>query len=177
MAIAEICPADRIRQLSDISEDVATMLRSAGQAINSLTDRPLETPESDDTDTGMVDSTHTASVNDRKEVFTTHTTAFFTGLQGIVARLRRQAYALEEAGIVIAESATFSSSAQQAGELTRAGQTGKSATQQPERLTNGGLGNLNIGWLNSRRNIVGAEKEDELMGEAKELLEDVLGKD
>ena len=38
-------------------------------------------------------------------------------------------------------------------------------------VTNGGLGDLDVGWLNSRAKDVGAGKERELVKELRELLE------
>jgi hypothetical protein len=171
MASATISPADRIRDLSAINAEVAAMLQSAGQAINSLTDRPLNTP-ADDGDTRMEGGNHTGSIDERKAAFEDNTKAYYTHLQAVVARLRRHAYALEEAGIIAPEAATLAGGPQQ--RQTGQGQVqtkGQGAVQESERITNGGLGNLDVGWLNSRGNRVGVEKESELIHEAKELLE------
>jgi len=53
------------------------------------------------------------------------------------------------------------------------GQGGKEVAQMP--ITNGGLGNLDIGWLNSRRDTIGRQKEGELWKEARRMLEDMAG--
>ena len=87
-------------------------------------------------------------------------------------------YALEEANIIAAEIHTLSSSApsrqQQPNGGTGRGAPATASLAEPERITNGGLGNLDVGWLNSRGNKVGVEKEAELMKEARELAEQVL---
>lgn len=49
--------------------------------------------------------------------------------------------------------------------------------QEAEReapVTNGGLGNLDVGWLNSRGEGVERGKEGELVEEVRELLEGVV---
>ncbi|KAK3720553.1 hypothetical protein LTR37_003602 [Vermiconidia calcicola] len=177
MASPTISSADRIRELSAINADVAAMLQSAGQAVNSLTNRPLDR-SGEDEDSHMGDTSKAATLDERKEAFEEHTKAYYNGLQAIVARLRRQAYALEEAGIIAAEAPALSSGAQQRqagpGAGTQRGQPLAAPAQDAERITNGGLGNLDVGWLNSRGNKVGAEKENDLVQEAKKLLEKTL---
>lgn len=176
MAFQQITPADRIRELSAINGDVAAMLESAGQAINSLTNRPLNQGAEQDGDTQMTDSTKCVTLEERKEAFKKHTTAYYTGLQAIVARLRRQAYALEEAGIIAAEAPALQQRQTAPAASPQRGQAGAAPAHEAERITNGGLGNLDVGWLNSRGNKVGVEKENELVEDAKKLLEEALAK-
>ena len=160
MASQEVTPAARIRELSTINADIPAMLEAAGKAIGAITKKPLiKSGNSDEMDVENGDSN--ATLEQRKAAFAEHTKTYYTTLQAIVARLRRQAYALEEAGIIDAEAASKASA---------------SATGS-ERITNGGLGNLDVGWLNSRGNKVGAEKENELVEETKKLLEESLARD
>lgn len=185
-----LTPAERIHELSAINEDIPVLLSSAGKAIEALTNRPLKVNEDamDGEGSGMDKS---ASVTAHKEAFTENAKAYFINLQSIMARLRRQAYALEEAGIITAEAPALSTAGQNgnstqqpgAGPAARRGVPGMAgaATQrQPaddgDRITNGGLGNLDVGLLNSRGNSVGMEKEAELMAEAKDLLKGLLNK-
>ncbi|KAF2723434.1 hypothetical protein K431DRAFT_22238 [Polychaeton citri CBS 116435] len=164
--------ADRIRELSAINSDVASLVKSAGKALTALTDRPIEDDhlDADDEDIDMNasssrDRSSPATLEDRKQAFQTNTKAYYETLQAVIARLRRQAYALEEAGIIASKAPTLS------------GKAGVGSSQVDERITNGGLGNLDVGWLNSRGNKVGAEKERELVLEAKELAEKVINED
>lgn len=176
MATQSVSSADRIRELSAINADVASMLGSAGQAINALTNRPLRAPQ-DDEDSAMTDGKETASLEARKESFQQNATEYYNTLQGVVARLRRQAYALEEAGIITPEANALTTLTVNAAPAPRAGPSGRGPAPpapEPERITNGGLGHQDIGWLNSRGNRVGAEKEKELVLDAKKLAEDVL---
>ena len=170
MASSEISPASRIRELSAINADIPSMLEAAGKAVSALTNKPLIKSDGGDMDVDVEEGGKAATVEERKEVFAEQTKAYYTTLQAIVARLKRQAYALEEAGIIPAEAhTTLSSSAQN-------GQAGPAVAKEPERITNGGLGNLDVGWLNSRGNKVGAEKESELVEEGNKLLEDTLAR-
>lgn len=176
MATPSISPADRIRDLSNINGEVALLLESAGQAINSLTDRPVNSPDSGDEDTNMNGTSEQSSLKDHREAFASHTKAYYTHLQAIIARLRRQAYALEEAGIISAEAPSTAIASQSRQNMGQGQGRGQFTAQEPERITNGGLGNLDVGWLNSRGTKVAAEKESELIQEAKELLEESLAK-
>lgn len=166
--------ADRIRELLEIDGDVAHMLQAAGQAVNALTNRPLEAADKDDGDTDMTNGNQPATLNVRQQVFEQNAKDYYTVLQSVIARLRRQAYALEEAGIISADANTISNITVKKAPVA-ATQPGRGqAAPDGERLTNGGLGNHDIGWLNSRGNKVGADKEKELAEDAKRLLEDVL---
>ena len=197
MSQPTISSSDRIRELSTINADVAAMLSSAGNAINALTNRPSAIATNGDangdadSDINMddEDTDSTRPIDTHKKAFTQHTTAYFTHLQAIMARLRRQVYALEEAGVITAEAPTLSAigSSEPAQQRNAPGQgagfrrgpsgTG-AATRQPaeevERTTNGGLGNLDVGYLNSRGNRVGLEKEAELVAEARTMLEEIV---
>jgi len=187
-----ITSSDRIRELSAINADVPALVSSAGNAINALTNRPLDrtTNGHADGDLDMEDgnSDDHEGMDAHKETFTKNATAYFNHLQSIMARLRRQAYALEEAGIIAAEAPTLSTTstteqpqrgaAGQGAGVRRAPVGAASATKQPaeevERITNGGLGNLDVGYLNSRGNRVGTEKEAELVAEARKMLEELV---
>jgi hypothetical protein len=183
MSAQTFSSADRIRELIEVNSDVASMLSAAGQAINALTNRPLNAPNDDDNDTNMEDTQEPAKIQAHKKAFQQNSNAFYNDLQAIVAKLRRQAYALEEAGIITPEAASLSVISVQRPKLPSAqpSQAGRppQQTEQPdrERITNGGMGNQDIGWLNSQGNRVGAEKEKELVEDTKKLLSDVLAED
>nr|OQO27902.1 hypothetical protein B0A51_06401 [Rachicladosporium sp. CCFEE 5018] len=170
MALDPISPSDRIRELSVINADIASLLESAGLALTSLTNKPLspDQPDHENPDTPMVNSHSPPSLSVRQEAFTTHTEAYYTSLQSITARLRRQAYALEEAGILSPRGEEI------IGLSVKHASTGKGAGGEAEKLENGGLGRFDIGWLNGRGNKVGEVKERELVEEARDLVEGVL---
>lgn len=173
MGSTELTAEERIRELSAINAEVAEMVKQAGRAVNALTNRPLTQADDEDGDEDMTDGQRTLSSSDRQEAFKRHTIAFYTGIQSVTARLRRNVYGLEEAGIIGPETSTL----QPSGESVRppaSGQPGRPPREETLRITNGGMGNLDVGWLNSKGNKVAAEKESELMEEAKELLQDEL---
>jgi len=179
MASQTVSTADRIRELTDINSDVASMLSSVGQAINALTNRPLNPTNDSDNDTNMDDANtvhEPATLEARKQAFQKHTQDFYDNIHAVTARLRRQAYALEEAGIITPQAATIASISVKSAKPppTAPGRPPQQIDQAPERITNGGLGQQDIGWLNSRGNRVGADKEKELVEDAKKLLENVL---
>lgn len=179
-----ITPAERIRELAAINADVPALLSSAGHAVNALTDRPLNASSGDTDQMDGVQGDESPSAH--KEAFTKHTTAYFTLIQSVMARLRRQAYALEEAGIIAAEAPTLSTTgaATDAGPARPTGGAGivrrgptvpqQKAGEDGDRVTNGGLGSLDVGLLNSRGNSVGLDKEAELVAEAKRMLAEML---
>ncbi|EME40094.1 hypothetical protein DOTSEDRAFT_74822 [Dothistroma septosporum NZE10] len=181
MAAQTISSSERIRELSAINSDAATLATHVGLAVNALTHRSLTI--SDD-DTHMTDSA-SATVDARKEAFKQHTQSFAETLQGVFARLRRQAIALEEAGIITSETSKLGTSiprvvprsvgAPQPGSSAKpAGGATQAVRSEPDRITNGGLGKFDVAFLNSQGNKVGEEKEADLMQEAKELLEQAL---
>ncbi|CAK1359153.1 unnamed protein product [Cercospora beticola] len=172
-------PEERIDELSEINQDVSKLVTSAGQAIHALTNRPLNLYASGDDEDEQMAGTNNDTVEDRKAQFKDNTESFFTHLQSIFVMLRRQTYALEEAGIITPDPLALPEQpkpVQAPAQSTPRGFAPVPKEQQldPERIKNGGLGHLDIGWLNSRGNKVGAEKEAELVQEAKALLEDVL---
>ena len=176
MGSKSITSAERIRELSEINGDVANLLASAGQAINALTNRSLDSTTKGTDDAQMVDD-GSNTVESHKEQFTEQTNAYYTGIQAVIARLRRQAYALEEAGIITAEAPSLSTTASRSiAPTTTQGQNPSASQQQAhtESITNGGLGNFDVGWLNSRGNRMGTEKEADLLAEAKDLLHKML---
>jgi len=163
--------AERIQDLLTIDSDVANILRAASIALSDLT--PSSTIDSPAPSLEVV-----------KASFETHTLTFYNQIQSVSARLRRQVYALEEAGIIAAEPevqnvATVPQLQQQSLPGRALGPSGALAGQnnvEPAMpITNGGLGNLDVGWLNSRRDVVGKMKEAELWKEARVLVESLEG--
>ena len=108
-------------------------------------------------------------VESRREAFTSSTADYFRLLESISVRLKRQIYALEEADIVPAEieapipepQATVSASSLVPAPPRRGVPT----------LSTGGLGNLDVSWLNSRADVVGKTTEAELWAKARSFLE------
>ncbi|KAF2765565.1 hypothetical protein EJ03DRAFT_205371 [Teratosphaeria nubilosa] len=148
-------PADRIRELNGVNEEVASILTHAGNAI------AANAPHAEQGE----------DVDARKRAMEEHIQTFLVTLQSATTKLKRNVYALEEAGIIQPEATTM-----QLPSSTAATGRGAQSAAQVEKITNGGMGNLDIGYLNSRGNQVGAEKEAELMEEASRLAEGVLAR-
>jgi len=168
MASQTVAPGQRIRELDGINQTISTALQNAGLAIQALSSTSLRDTD-EDSKAGSNES------DARREQFQEHTRAYYTGVQAAIAKLRRQAYALEEAGVISPEAPTFVTSSQQRQQMGSSvpgrATPASSPAQDIGRITNGGMGNLDVGWLNSRGDKVSAEKEAELVEEAKLLLE------
>jgi hypothetical protein len=167
-----ISAADRIRELSAINQEISVMLEAAGNAINALSNR-----QSTAEDINMIeDASHVgddAKADDaQRKAFKAHTETYFVTLQAICARLNRQAHALEEAGIIAADAPILTLA--DAGKGAPGTKPGTTNNAEGFRIKNGGLGNFDVGWLNSRGNKVDAEKEGEIMKDFKVLTEKML---
>ena len=126
------------------------------------------------------ETSHCEDCADQKKEFTEATTQYFALLSSVDMELRRQIHALEEADILPTE-AGFRESQSDSDTLpsSSAGAGAKSPAANRSTLTGGGLGNLDVGWLNSRNDSVEKEMEAELwkkasaflasMGESKEM--------
>lgn len=87
------------------------------------------------------------------------TGSFLDALHGVDVKMKRQIMALEEAGII-------NLAAQQKQEP---GSTAGKASLKPNGM--GNVGNLDVGWLNSRGSKVEREMEAELWAKGKGFLE------
>jgi len=89
------------------------------------------------------------SMDKRKIAFRSHVEQYYTKLNELDETLKRQTTALENAGILA-----------------------KQETRAEEGVTNMGMGDLDIAWLNSRGRDIGLTKEQELLAQAKTFIED-----
>lgn len=117
------------------------------------------------------------SIEQQKESFTAATSQYFSLLSSLGGRLQRQIKALGDAQIIPKE-ATSTATVRDKPSALAAPSLGPnigtipntSLSKQPGgqkgSITGGGLGGLDIGWLNSRNDNVGKTKEAELWEEA-----------
>lgn len=116
-------------------------------------------------------------MDEHKDAFAAATSEYFSTLSSLDVRLRRQIYALEEVNILPAE--VSSKDAQTNLVALGASDAGGGLGISPTKLTNkgaitgGGLGSLDVGWLNSRNDDVGKEKDAELWELAQRFVEDL----
>ncbi|KAJ8606394.1 hypothetical protein MRB53_040977 [Persea americana] len=120
------------------------MLAAAGKAIKLVTSSPLAEDNNEDA---------TLDTKSRKTGFKDHTREYFTLLKSINDRLQSEVQALEEAGLIVKED--------------------KKQVDKNNAITHGGLGNFDVAWLNARSRDVGAQKEAELLKEARTILENM----
>lgn len=165
---------ERILELANIEKDVTSSLLSASSAIRSLTSQATAASASPDAQPDMKHLTPEQA----RQAFEQHTNAYMSHIQAVSARLKRQIYALEEAGIIPATAKDEETPMPQTNAARRTAPTvsGLMTTAPPKDdalapITNGGLGRFDVGWLNSRRDDVGKQKEAELWAEARSHLE------
>lgn len=158
--------AERIHELTEIDRDITQILRHAGDAISTLASPALPA------DRGAEGTS--------QDSFAAHTSAFYEKIQAVSARLRRQIYALQEADIIVGDPQLLEAHNLVAPPMpassARPGAPGQMQLKAdpPMAITNGGLGNFDVAWLNSRRDMVGKTKEQELLAQARERLESLV---
>ncbi|KAL8656485.1 MAG: hypothetical protein Q9210_000200 [Variospora velana] len=157
-----VSASDRIAQLNNIDRDVAKLLQYAGTAIKALTNSPSES--------GRNQHDQTRSIEQRKSKFSAASSEYFGTLSSIDVRLRRHIIALENAGILPSEM----SAAELQSIQTDVKSSQLSTASNKTTITNGGLGNLDIGWLNSRNDHAEKTMEADLWGEAQKLVQRTL---
>jgi len=201
MTKTELSSIDRISELLSISDDVPILLQSAGLTMTALSGNPLPNPSdgliepqslSDTTEMSTLADKQGVTIDSAKRAFTTSATTYFTTLQSIMARLRRQVYALEEAGIISSETPALSStttvaavndgfsngngrgSMPMSGVARRGLLPGNTNRDEGDKITNGGMGGLDVSWLNSRVGTGGKEMEMEILDDLVKTLGQAL---
>ncbi|KOS17320.1 hypothetical protein ESCO_006431 [Escovopsis weberi] len=172
---------ENILQLNAIDKSMVQLMHHTATALSALTTpsssrshpsttssasasaSALAVPEDAAAAAAAGDETPSSSVNPeaQKDAFRIATDTFLSTLHNIDVRMKRQILALEEAGIVDLSNAQR----QEPGAASR-------ASLRPNGL--GTVGNLDVGWLNSRGTKVERDMELELWEKAKGLLEQEL---
>ena len=112
-----------------------------------------------------------------KAAFQSSTHTFFTLVTAIANQLHTQAYALETAGIIPAKEhrpqrEPNAADLAEMAKFTGGGASANSHVTDPEAsITNSGLGELDVGWLNARASDVGKGMEAEVLGRVRMVLE------
>ena len=108
-------------------------------------------------------STSPTSLETQKAAFTKHTSTYFSTLSDIEVRLRRQVYALEEAGLIAPGN-------------ERDAKRGRAAGSDEREIVAGGP--LDVSWLNARAtDPVGHKMEKELWSKARALVDELQRKE
>ena len=146
-----ISPPARIADLNSVDQSVSQLLQAASQSISLLSGSP---PSASD------DRAPTTLAN-QKSTFKSTVDTYFTLLSRVDVRLRRQIYALEEAGLIHPGSDA---------DAKRGRTVGADGDGQPAV----GGGALDASWLNARvGDKVGEGIERELWGKARELVDKI----
>lgn len=173
--------AERIQQLNDIdkvrliksllilkhcltvSQSILQLVQTAGQTLKILT-ASQEPGESQ-------------SPHEKRKAFESASNSYLRTLQSVDVRLRRQILGLEEADIIPADKAKSKNKGKSAVEPTeprRPAVPGNMAGSKTDDVApEGGMGNLDIGFLNSRSGRVGRDMEAELWSKSRKFLEDL----
>ena len=156
-----------IRHLSTLSTRLTPILNSAATTISQLTNSPIpsgsltaDTPE------------------DRRSAISASAYEYFTAVFNLGNDLHKQVADLEEAGVVAAEEVRYiarTDEGQNASILAQPGMAPGPQTRAKDTeatVTNGGLGDFDVGVLNSRA-AVRENGEDEILERVKQLLKDL----
>ncbi|KAL8829686.1 MAG: hypothetical protein Q9191_001867 [Dirinaria sp. TL-2023a] len=167
---AVLTHTDHIKQLNGIDQNVAKLLQCAGLAVKALT-KPSSLERGNE-------SQELPSTQIQKKEFTEATTQYFDLLSSIDIELRQQIHALEEADILPIEAAVRENQVDSDPLPASSAGAGAGAGAKPpgsirSDVINGGLGNLDVGWLNSRNDNVEKEMEAELWKKASAFLAEV----
>ena len=148
--IAEVSRSHLIRVcFVDTIQDIPKLLLASSSAVAALTNKPIDS-SSLPSDESSVDPSDPLAA--RKRAFLAHNRQFYTLLRSVRDGLRAEADALATAGLLDSTPAN---------------------DELGPGLTNGGLGDFDVGWLNSRTRDVGVGKERELVKQLRELLEQI----
>lgn len=141
-------PAQRVAELNEIDRSLTTLLASASEAVGVLANAR---------NGNAIASKYEA----QEKIFQRASSTYFATLSSIEVGLKRQVYALEEAGLI------------QPGE-ERDAKKGKAVLERP--VTGAGVGQLDSSWLNAMANNgVQDGLQREILKEAKEFLSAAKG--
>jgi Mediator complex protein len=135
-------PTERIKELNDIDASIAQLLCTAGEALQTL---GCNSPAT--------------NLSTAKSQFLDSVTSYFTVLSSIDVRLRRQVYALQEAGLIAEGDAKDAKKGASA-----AGAVGAGVGVQSD-----------VSWLNGRGDEVERDMEREAWKRAREFVERLVG--
>ncbi|TVY42510.1 hypothetical protein LSUB1_G003881 [Lachnellula subtilissima] len=151
LSFKPLTKAERIQQLNDIDKSITTLLHSAGLALKTLTDS-------------------SSSPSSRRTAFQSASESYLKTLQKADISLKRQIWGLEEADIIPAEKAK-GKEGKEGKDMFAMGGARVGGDVKEGRVEEGGMGKLDIGWLNSRGGRVERDMEAELWGRARVFLE------
>ncbi|KAM0558259.1 hypothetical protein ACHAPJ_004948 [Fusarium lateritium] len=148
---------ENIKQLNAIDQQIVQLMKHTATALNALT-IPSTSESNQNWDPSAEDSKPSLDPPSQKDAFRSTTDSFLTTLHTVDVNMKRQIFALEEAGIInLAPPQRKESN----GPIL--------ASQKPNGV--GAVGNIGAGWLNSRATRVERDMEAELWNKAKDILQ------
>ncbi|KAK5941104.1 hypothetical protein PMZ80_006381 [Knufia obscura] len=138
-----VSPEERIKELNAVDHDIAQILSLASKAIGPLANDDYEQPN--------------PRLDDVKETIEEAYAKFYATLSSIDVHMRRQTYALEEAGLI--------------NKGTRQDADRATSMNEDQTSRRAGGGSLDSSWLNARaKDSIGQGLKREALDEAKEFL-------
>lgn len=168
-------------------QDIASLLDLTGTAIQSLGRQSLSpAPVTNSTGAGAPEQQETQSQSqpqpsaaEQTRQFEDAMNKFLSTLHSVDARLKRQILGLDEAGIISLPSNKDAAAKENKAKDGEDGGAGPAAALGPKPALEpdgvGKVGDLDVGWLNSRSNQVEREMEAELWTKARRHLETLSG--
>lgn len=159
-----------IRALSALSTRLPPVLSHAATTLSQLTNAPIASS-----------SSATDSPQVRRDAISSSAKEYFAAVFDISRELHKQVDDLEEAGVIPAQEVRYTARTVreedagfggQGGLLAKAGMPQTQPKDSEATVTNGGLGEFDIGVLNARAGIREGG-EDEVLEKVKRLLEDL----
>ncbi|KAL0932952.1 mediator complex protein [Colletotrichum truncatum] len=149
---------ERIKQLCDIDKNIVQLMNHTSSAMSALSNKPQTSSSS---------SPEVVSPEDQKQLFKSSMDSLLSTLHTVDVHMKRQIMGLEEAGII-----KLRNDASKEGRQVVMNEDAK-IVARPSLEPNGvgNIGNLDVGWLNSRNNKVERDMEAELWAKMREFLE------
>ncbi|KAI2463409.1 mediator complex, subunit Med11 [Annulohypoxylon bovei var. microspora] len=151
--------AERIQQLAEIDRNIASLLRSTAQAVQTLGKQGARGE-----DVNMVDDK-----DQQSRVFQDSMNDFLRTLRTVNVGMKRQIWGLEEEQIISLDKEP-QNLRDEGGEVQIANH--RNAPLKPDG--DGKIGGLDVGWLNSRSDKVERDMEADLWNEAEAFLQHLL---
>ncbi|EXF84266.1 mediator complex protein [Colletotrichum fioriniae PJ7] len=156
---------ERIQQLCEIDTQIVSLMSHTSSALSALGAPPKQSPS--DPSNPSAPPSQPPSSSSQTQTFKTSMDALLSTLHTVDVHMKRQILALEEASIIKLRN--------DADPKTRQPVMNEDAkiVARPSLEPNGvgTIGNLDVGWLNSRNNKVERDMEAELWAKMRELLE------
>ncbi|KAI8236937.1 hypothetical protein K4K57_009574 [Colletotrichum sp. SAR 10_99] len=148
---------ERIQQLCDIDKNIVQLMNHTSSAMSALSNKPQSSSSN---------TTSTVSPDDQKQLFKDSMDSLLSTLHTVDVHMKRQIMGLEEAGIIKLRN---DASKERQVVMNEDAKIVARPSLEPNGV--GTIGNLDVGWLNSRNNKVERDMEAELWAKMREFLE------